>query len=185
MTPHHFSRKKFNQIKPTKSGGGFTLIELVVVTSIIVLITALILPNYRAGDQQLSLQRAVHKLTQDLRRAQEMALSSQEFDNQTPAGYGIYFDKNQPTKYILFADIDGDGQYFNPDPEEMVEEITLEGQAIISDLSPETLSTLNIVFVPPDPDVSFYPDADSASITIKTEEEKTVQINKAGLIYIE
>jgi len=161
---------------------GFTLIELLVVTGIIVLFTALILPNYRAGDQQLVLQRAAYKLAQDLRRAQEMALSSQKFDGEVPAGYGIYLNKNQPNQYILFADLNGDQRYSGSS--EKVEEIALEGIVVISDLSPKLTSALTIVFVPPDPSVAFYPDAVTASITVAIKEAKTIQVNKAGLIAV-
>ena len=162
---------------------GFTLIELVVVIGIIVLLTALTLPNYRAGDKQLSLQRSVSKLSQDLRRAQEMAMSSREFIGAPPTfrgGYGIYFNLSQPGQYILFADLDNENDY---DTGEAVETLVLESKIIIDSLSPS--GPLTIVFIPPDPTIVFSPDAAIASITVINEETKTVQINKAGLIAIE
>ena len=153
---------------------GFTLIELVVVTTIIVLLTALTLPNYRAGSQQLALQRSAYKLAQDLRRAQEMALSSQEFGGEVPAGYGIYLEEGA-SRYTLFAYIDGD--------QREVEIINLEKKIKIGDLLPD--SPLTIAFIPPDPSVAFYPDAVTASITVASKEAKTIQVNKAGLIAVE
>src|SRR3989338_367144 len=124
---------------------GFTLIELMVVTSIIVLLTALAFPNYRGGSQRLALQRSAHQLAQDLRRAEELALSSQQFGGEVPKGYGIYFNRNQSNQYILFADLgDGDRQY--TDSSEKVETITLEGKVVISALSPEFASALTVVF---------------------------------------
>ena len=147
---------------------GFTLIELLVVTAIIIVLTALTLPNYRIGDQQLALQRSVHKLAQDLRRAQEMAVSVKEFNGQTPAGYGIYLDRDEPSKYILFADLDGDQQYSGVS--EKVEEINLEKNIEIGALDPIALdSSLNISFLPPDPVMIFNPDAAQASIKITIE----------------
>lgn len=161
---------------------GFTLIELLVVTSIIVLMTVLILSNYRAGDQQLALRRSASKLAQDLRRAEELALSSKEFGDEVPAGYGIYFDISNPTHYILFAELDGEQGY--SDDSEKVEEITLEGRVSLDSLSPG--SPLTIVFSPPNPTTTISPDADSVSIVIKVGlEQKTVQVNKVGLIAVE
>jgi len=159
-----FTLIEHERSKSVSRNEGFTLIELLVVTSIIVLMTVLVLPNYRAGDQQLELQRAASQLTQDLRRAQEMALSSKEFVGKTPYGYGIYFNQSQPGQYILFADLDGD-QFFDSGDE--VEIWQLSEKVQISELLPG--NPLTIVFIPPDPTVVFKPDGASASITIEAE----------------
>lgn len=157
----------------------FTLIELLVVFSIIVLFTALILFNYRSGDNQLAIQRAAHKLAQDLRRTQEFAISVKEFNGSAPIGYGIYFDFNNNDRYIIFADLDDNKTYSGPNEKE--EEIVLEGNVIL-DLS----SSLTVFFTPPDPTVTFDPDAMTATIRIKAADlRKTIQVNKAGLIFVE
>ncbi|MDO8669067.1 MAG: type II secretion system protein, partial [Candidatus Buchananbacteria bacterium] len=57
---------------------GFTLIELLVVVAVITALTAVVLPSFRSGDNQLALQRSASKLAQDLRRVQGMAVSAQE-----------------------------------------------------------------------------------------------------------
>lgn len=163
----------------------FTLIELIVVTAIIVLLTTLILSNYRAGDRQFALQRSAHKLAQDLRRVQEMAVSVQEFEGTMPGGYGLYLNKNQPAQYLIFADLNGDQRYSEL-VDGLVEEISLEKRINISGLSPLAHdSSLTITFVPPDPTTVFYPEAAVSLITIGTEElQKTIQVNRAGLITI-
>jgi prepilin-type N-terminal cleavage/methylation domain-containing protein len=144
---------------------GFTLIELLVVIGIITLITALVLPNYRAGDKTLALQRTVHKLSQDLRRAQGLAISAKDFAGESPDGYGLYFDLNQPTRYILFADLNDDKLYSGPG--EKVEEIFMESKMEIVELSPSDGSTLTVFFAPPDPSVFFTPDSSLlATITV-------------------
>ena len=133
----------------------FTLIELLVVVSIIVLMTALTLPNYRSGDNQLAIQRSAHKVSQDLRRAQEFGISVKEFNGSVPGGYGIYFDLDEPDRYIMFADLNGDQTYSGsnvpPDP-------------TIQFLPDATVATINIKV---------------ASL------QKAVQVNKAGLIAVE
>ena len=143
----------------------FTLIELLVVISIIVLITALTLPNYRSGNNQLALQRSAHRLSQDLRRAQEFAISAKEFNGDMPGGYGVYFDLNQPEKYILFADIDGVPGYSGIN--EKVEEISLENNLALISLTPMTpQSSLTVFFTPPRPTTAFTPAALSVSIIL-------------------
>lgn len=160
---------------------GFTLIELVVVIALIALITALVLPNYRSGDQRLALQRSAYKLAQDLRRAQEMATSAKEFGGQVPAGYGIHLKNTQPNQYILFADLDGSEDY---DSGEEVEILGFERNIYIDSLSPD--SPLNVVFSPPDPTVAFSLDANTASVIIGVEGlQKKIYVNRAGLIYVE
>lgn len=160
----------------------FSLIELLVVTSIIALLTVITLPYFRAGERQLALQRAANKLAQDVRRAQNMAISASEFEGEIPGGYGVYFDTGQPKQYILFADKNNDKDY---DDGEEVEILELEKMIIIHTLSPS--QPLNIVFSPPDPQISIS-GGDTAIITLALERDlsstQSVTINKVGLIDI-
>lgn len=150
----------------------FTIVELLVVTSIIVLITALTLPNYRSGSNQLALQRSAHKISQDLRRAQEFAISVKDFNGSAPQGYGIYFDLDQPNRYLMFADLNGDQGY--SDSGEKVEEFILENNITLSSLVPVTAgNSLTVIFIPPDPNIVFNPDASLASITLKASGTET------------
>jgi prepilin-type N-terminal cleavage/methylation domain-containing protein len=169
----------------SKKSKGFTLIELLSVVAIIAILTTLAFSNYRAGDQVLSLQRSTHKLAQDLRRAQSMAVSAKEFNEEVPAGYGMYFDLNQPNVYILFADLNDD--LFYSGAEEKVEEITLESQVELIALAPSVSSALTIVFSPPTPSVFFTPEGSLiANINLSTgSSQMNVYVNKAGLIYID
>ena len=156
---------------------GFTLVELLVVTGIIVIFTAMILPNYRLGDDQLAIQRSAHKLSQDIRRAQEFAISVKEFNGSLPSGYGIYFNLNQPDRYVIFADLNDDGLYSGLN--EKTEEAILEGNVRIDSFEPVTTETsLTIFFAPPDPTITFTPDAQEVSVVVGVE-----GLTKKTLIY--
>lgn len=158
-------------------GEGFTLIELLVVTGIIVLLSAMFLPIYKTGQKSFALQRAAHKVAQDLRRAQELSASSHEFQGQVvPQGYGIRFEQGS-SSYILFADLNKPQGYNNV--AEKVEEIELEAGIVISGLSASPY--LTVIFIPPDPETVIMPAAASAVIELN-EGKKRLEINKAGLI---
>jgi prepilin-type N-terminal cleavage/methylation domain-containing protein len=179
-----------------KSKAGFTLAELLVVTAVILILTALILPNYRAGGSQFALERSAHKLAQDLRTAEEMAMSAKKFQDQIPSGgYGIYFNKGEPLYYVLFADLNGNYQY---DEGELVKNFLLEKEVQIKTLSTNIrfdISSLSIVFCPPDPTVEIYVEtyptdnSKEAIITLSLKSDssqtKEVSVNKAGLTDID
>lgn len=129
MKPEKYNMK--NKINcPCSKKRGFTLLEITVVVAIITLLSTIFLANYRAGERVFALQRSIHKLSQDLRRVEEMAISAQGFkesdDTSTfpKGGYGIYFKinptfgecENVPNGYciFLFADCNGDKQYNGP-----------------------------------------------------------------------
>lgn len=167
---------------------GFTLIELLVVIAIISLMTFLVLPNLRFGDRTLALARSSSRLAQDLRRAQNLAISAQEFLGEVPVGYGIYFNLRQPTQYIIFADVDGNKIYSGPS--ETAETVSLENQIKLVFLAPPSVAGLNIVFNPPDPSIFFTPEDPTGTAQIILEATGTVQIkrvlvNKVGLINVE
>ncbi|MDD5144685.1 MAG: prepilin-type N-terminal cleavage/methylation domain-containing protein [Candidatus Pacebacteria bacterium] len=162
----------------------FTLIELMVVTALIALVSILIMPNFRSGENQLAVKRETYKLSQNIRRVQEMAISAKEFEGAVPGGYGVYFKKTEPAHFIIFADIDNDKTYSSLD--NVVEDVLLE-EIEISSLSSGT--KLTIVFTSPDPTVTITPSSESAAINLKRvgseQDVSSVTINKVGLITID
>lgn len=84
----------------TKSAG-FTLIEVLVSTFIIGVLSTVILLNYRAGQERASLTRAAAAFETDIRRAQNLAVASADFDGSVPCGYGIhYIDSRTYSIYV-------------------------------------------------------------------------------------
>ena len=111
-----------NNIKNSKfkSGAGITLVEILVVIFIIALFSSILVADFPEIKRQFALTRAVHKMSQDLRRVQDMGLSGQKIkDNEgndiSVKSYGLYIDINNPSlgnkKYIIYADINEDQKY--------------------------------------------------------------------------
>lgn len=192
------------------NGKGFTIIELIVVIAIIVTISAVVLADYRSGNDQLALQRSAHKLAQDLRRAQEMAMSSAEVGGSVPPGVGIVLHRifENGTQYRMYADNNGNNRFDNL--EEFGEPIPLERGVYIKEIRRETGMMPNpdshwgsINFRPPDPVVNIFicvPQVVPCTgenfsgepwiriiLALRSDpnQTKTVRVNNIGLIYVE
>jgi len=112
---------------------GFSIIELLTVVFIIGLLASITFINYQEVRGRLALNRAAHQLLQDLRKTQEMAMSSVQLNeaegscslplhlaslgNPLPLvptdskakGYGIYINLSEDNKaYRLYADTSAD-----------------------------------------------------------------------------
>jgi len=89
---------------------GFTLVELMVTTSIFVFITALLVAKFGVFNQGVLLTNLAYDVALTIRTAQTYGLSVQNKDpNGSPDfkyAYGVYFDKatDKNKQLILFAD---------------------------------------------------------------------------------
>lgn len=197
-----FAREKFlksgpgkrylkNRLKRFRLLTGFTLIESLVVVTIILVLSAAVLVNYRVGERNLSLDESAAILGQNLRKAEEMAMSAKEFQGIIPqGGYGINLNTGDDF-YIIFADCKKDYQYSmgnhcNGFPEK-IEQVSLGKRSKIASLfSGSYLSTINIVFIPPNPLIMISGTGTEAIIKLSLKEDasrlRTIRVNKAGLI---
>ncbi len=95
---------------------GFTLLEMLVVTSIFIILTTIVLANYPRLNSQLTLGLVANDVALSIRQAQQYALGAvQRTGARTQAvSYGIHFDDPASTSNsdFLFADVapsvDGD-----------------------------------------------------------------------------
>lgn len=178
---------------------GFTLIEILVTIFIITVLSGVVVVNQKEGQRTVALTRSAHKLAQDLRGAEEMALVGKTFyDNFPDGGYGIHFI-NDSNSYIIFADCDNDQQYDEglvcPDCtsgscidyrfSEKVRESNMEELVKINSISPS--SPLDITYIPPDPTIYINTvEATEAIITISIDSQtRNIKINSAGLIDVD
>lgn len=179
----------------------FALIEVLVVVSIIIILSVIVLTNYEFGGYQFAVQRSAHKVSQDLRRAEEMAMSAKSFNGTVPlGGYGIHFTHSTST-YILFADLNGNGYYYTEaggyETDETVEIIDIEESVEIGQICqwPDEFCDcgprLSITFIPPDPIINFNSvrtatcSAEITFISKKTSDQILLYLRPTGLIEIE
>lgn len=171
---------------------GFTLIELVVVISIIVILSSILFLSRTGEEKKLALQRAAYQLSQDLRETQEMAMGAGAVScvGGETHSFGVYFNTaSSLISYYLFADCDKDQSYIQAN-DQVLRKVNLEKGVQIQSLSPSVSNVLNIVFSPPNP-ITFINGrewGEEAVITFSlagATTQKRVKINSAGRIEIE
>lgn len=183
--------------KLNKKNQGFTIVELLVSTGIIVLISGIFLANYRSASRSSKLNLAAQQLASDIRQAQSQALGLQEFQGNIPkGGWAIHFAAGN-NYYEIFADLDGDGLVVEDSGAEKLKDITLpEGLALSNFTSSDAscsgvLNSGTIIFIPPDPLTSIESDAgpcEQMDIILRdtaSGNTKNVDINFLGLIDVE
>src|SRR3989344_1527823 len=100
MVQHSLQRQYIRAFR-----SGFTLIELVVVTAIIVVI------NARFGGV-VQLENLAYDIALSIRQAQVYGISVQRLGATTfSAGYGVHFNTSDPTANELFGEADGKGLF--------------------------------------------------------------------------
>lgn len=190
----------------------FTLIELLIVTTIIGILSVITFPYYRSTSQKLALQRSANRLAQDIRRAQEMAMSARELPGGgIPDGYGIYIKAQTGYGIIyLYADTSAPAARYDSG-DQIIEtiykeedDIYVEKEILVEDiLLEDVLGTYNnrgevsINFKPPDPVINLKDETGKDWLmraTIKLclegsdctnpENYKRVRANRVGLIYV-
>jgi prepilin-type N-terminal cleavage/methylation domain-containing protein len=169
----------FKQSYFTGFNSGFTLVEMLVVISIFIIVTATLLANLPAFRNKTALDLVAQEVAITIRQAQVFGVGTRSFTGDTFPSHGVYFDKSVSDSFVLFADLDPDGNGPNGqyDPgdgcggssTECREQFIFKGGVELSDLlgctggsptdtcgaSPASLDLLTVVFRRPEPGAKF------------------------------
>lgn len=94
-----------------KNSSGFTLVELLVTISILVVITSISLAGYSSFGSSTELKNAAHELSISILNARIYGIGSVSQKDSYDKSYGIHFDKNSSNSYLIFIDLDEDSLY--------------------------------------------------------------------------
>lgn len=94
------------------------MIELLVVTAIITVVTGVVLANNARFGGVVLLENLTYDIALSIRQAQIFGIAVQRFGASTfSAGYGVHFDMSSPSNYVVFADaLTENGMYDCPSP---------------------------------------------------------------------
>ena len=138
--------------------------------AIMLLVTTLILANYRGFDNNIVVNGLAYDIGLSIREAQTYGVSVKGFAPQGGSQdfiypYGISFSNPPTNSYVLFADLDKAGYYVpNHVPSEVVENFSLQGSYIIKDICTKSgtdapvcgYPSVDITFTRPNPDATIY-----------------------------
>lgn len=147
---------------------GFTVVELMVTITIVVLVTGIVLVQYSSFNSSVLLTSQAYKTAFDLRETQSLAISSKGKNNTFREEYGLYFNLSASGQYILFQDSDdliparyeiGEeiGSPTIVDPRFQITQMCVSTSAVnVCGLGTQNVTTLAVSFERPDFDAAFY-----------------------------
>jgi type II secretory pathway pseudopilin PulG len=92
---------------------GFSIVELIVATVILLTVSGLILVSYGRSGSKLAFESEVEQLAVAMREAQSYALTIRTQPTLTNLfpGYGIYFSRLTPRNYVIYIDSNNNRHY--------------------------------------------------------------------------
>ncbi|MCI5108600.1 MAG: prepilin-type N-terminal cleavage/methylation domain-containing protein [Candidatus Pacebacteria bacterium] len=176
-------------MKLKKYTSGFTLVEMVISISIILIITAVIMLSQRNFSETVELINVSQRVATVIREAQVKGLAVEILDDDYPlAGRGVYFDGS--VNYIYFSDTNENYKY------DVGEEISSHflrpgftfGEVLCGSSS---CDELNVVYRRPETQAYFYDETglfydDTVSIPVVSDQGRvqTVKVLRTGQITV-
>lgn len=139
---------------------GFSVIELIMVVTIMTLITSVVLYNHARFSGGVLLENLAYEIALTVRQAQFFGINVRENLNvqgDFSSGYGVFFDKTTVppnSSFIFFSDTNNDGKY-NSGSGELLEQYNMAGGNIIEKICVDndcSVEKLYITFKRPNPD---------------------------------
>lgn len=180
---------------------GYTLIEMIVVVALTATMVGISMYNYFAHKKDEILIIETQKVAQMLRRAQNLSLSPQ-LGGEIINGFGINVSTTSGGGTItLFKDIGSLPNYIYDGGDEKIEELNLDPNVKVSVLQAPLIdgdnttadeTTLNVLYIPPDPIVSIYNATGSTSASkakiiialIDDSKLRSIEFNLTGLVEV-
>jgi prepilin-type N-terminal cleavage/methylation domain-containing protein len=183
----HRARRTF-----TSHRRGFTLVELLVVTAILTILTAVVLANNAKFGGVIRLRNLGYDMALTARQAQVYGISVRRFGTgatKFTSSYGMHFESGSPSTYIMFADVNGNGIYDNAG--EIVQTYTIGSGFSISSLCATPtggteacgLSKLDVAYQRPEPDARIYANGGGSLQQAARVEVRSPRNDKLSLLF--
>lgn len=176
-----------------RSQRGFSLLEILITTAIIGIITGIVTLRYGSFNNLILLKNQAYQVAIDLRESQTRALSVTGASGGFRQPYGIHFSVSNPDRYMIFLDSDPENGVYNVGEE--LEIRRLDSRFQISRLcsgsseSCSPLSDLSITFRRPNFDAIMNAGTVSNGVveieTLTSDSTRTININAVGQITVE
>lgn len=179
---------------------GFSLLEVLITSAIIGIVTAIVVVKYGAFNSTILLKNQAFEVAIAIREAQVYSISTRGESNAFRNDYGVFVDvsSGSTNSVVLFIDSDEDGMY-DTSSDITVETLTLDSRFEISDFCVDvsgandcSLDTLAITFTRPDFDANIKADSSvfpDASITLSSLSggsfTRTVTVSATGQISVQ
>ena len=169
---------------------GFTLIEILVVVSIIIITTGAVVINSTSSTSDIDLFSAKNSIIVNISKAKEMALSGVGATPGTNYGIGVWFPDTANGKYYyVYRNNETNAAYKGYDSEDIILEKIVLPKGIKYQRN-GTNTQIGVLFTPPTPHVAICTDASSCTLTEfkldvfkeGTTNKHLIKVNKAGLI---
>lgn len=179
----------FNKNK--KYNKGVTLLELMVVVSIILILTAVSIADYGQFKSSIALQNLSDDIALSIRKAQGLAIGVEKANNSFNRIYGIQFNTTSSKDFYIFSeDKDSGNKIYDGDV--LIERLTIKGTNSIQSIycGGTSKNLVNITFSRPNLEPTFYSSStklscDYVKITVKNNsypKTKDIYIYKNGQI---
>lgn len=141
---------------PKPSSLGFSLVEMVLVVSILSLFSSYFISNFRSSARNATARHQISSvMISNIRKAQSMALSGTQIGGSTVCGFGIHYLSQ--TSYLIYAkDPNPQGKCvgnvnYNASSDLTIETQTVANPNFMIQWSPGMGNRDDIFFEPPDP----------------------------------